>query len=43
LDDLRKKGPFFQLFEKSNNRPEVRATIKEEKEEGKTKHENVNK
>jgi len=32
LDDLRKKGPFFQLFEKSNNRPEVRATIKEEKE-----------
>jgi len=37
-----KRAPSFRCL-KSNNRPEVRATIKEEKEERKTKHENVNK
>jgi hypothetical protein len=37
-----KQAPSFSCL-KSNDRPEVRATVKEEKEEGKTKHENVNK
>jgi hypothetical protein len=37
-----KQAPSFSCL-KSNDRPEVRATIKEEKEEGKTKHEKVNK